>query len=273
MFYIKGFLSYCQDFFGLFWGFWVFLRFFGHFLFLCLVSYIWFLDCFSFSAILASMEVKQMLDINIEKGIAVLAINNPPVNALSSELIAKLKFTLRELNQKTDVKVLIITGSGKTFCAGADIKELSQIKTSREGERFARNGHELMDMVELSDMPVIAAINGACIGGGNELAIACHIRIASENAWFSQPEISLGIIPGFGGTQRLPKLVGKGRAVELILTGEKITNKGRIAIRSCVKAINGAEAEAVLFGRVCETGDKEEGIKAFLEKRQAGFKG
>ena len=244
-----------------------------------------------------------MLDINIEKGIAVLAINNPPVNALSSELIAKLKFTLRELNQKTDVKVLIITGSGKTFCAGADIKELSQIKTSREGERFARNGHELMDMVELSDMPVIAAINGACIGGGNELAIACHMRIASENAWFSQPEINLGIIPGFGGTQRLPKLVGKGRAVELILTGEKITakealstgllnkvvpsdklmdeargvaekiiNKGRIAIRSCLKAINGAEAEAVLFGRVCETGDKEEGIKAFLEKRQAVFK-
>src|SRR4030067_2775059 len=136
MFYIKGFLSYCQDFFG--GGFCVFLRFFGHFLFLCLASYIWFLDCFSFSAILASMEVKQMLDMNIEKGIAVLAINNPPVNALSSELIAELKLTLRELNQKTDVKVLIITGSGKTFCAGADIKELSQIKTSREGERFAR---------------------------------------------------------------------------------------------------------------------------------------
>src|SRR3989338_3550476 len=164
-----------------------------------------------------------MLDINIEKGIAVLAINNPPVNALSSELIAKLKLTLRELNQKTDVKVLIITGSGKTFCAGADIKELSQIKTSREGERFARNGHELMDMV------VIAAINGACIGGGNELAIACHMRIASENAWFSQPEINLGIIPGFGGTQRLPKLVGKGRAIELILTGEKITAKDALS--------------------------------------------
>src|SRR3990167_9461382 len=249
------------------------------------------------------MKDNKLLGMQIENNLAILTLDNPPVNALSKGLIAKLKAAFMDLSKKENIKAVIITGADRTFCAGADVKELAAIKISGEGEALAKNGQGLMDIIEGSASPVIAAINGACVGGGNELAMACHIRIASENAWFSQPEINLGIIPGFGGTQRLPKLIGKGRAVELILTGEKITakealstgllnkvvpsdklmdeargvaekiiNKGRIAIRSCLKAINGAEAEAVLFGRVCETGDKEEGIKAFLEKRQAIFK-
>jgi len=244
-----------------------------------------------------------LLDIHIENNLAMLTINNPPVNTLSRELIARLKAAFLTFNKNGNIKAIIITGTGKTFCAGADIKELAAIKTGKEGEEFAKNGQGLMNMIESSDIPVIAAVNGACIGGGNELAMACHLRIAAANAWFSQPEINLGIIPGFGGTQRLPKLIGKPKAMEFILTGEKITAhealiiglvnkvvpsdklmseakaladkikiKGRIAVNSCLKATYGREDEDKLFGKVCETLDKNEGIEAFLEKRQAVFK-
>jgi len=244
-----------------------------------------------------------LLDTHIENNLATLTINNPPVNTLSRELIARLKAAFLTFNKNGNIKAIIITGTGKTFCAGADIKELAAIKTGKEGEEFAKNGQGLMNMIESSDIPVIAAVNGACIGGGNELAMACHLRIAAANAWFSQPEINLGIIPGFGGTQRLPKLIGKPKAMEFILTGEKITAhealiiglvnkvvpsdklmsetkaladkitvKGRIAVSSCLKAAYGREDEDKLFGKVCETLDKNEGIEAFLEKRQAVFK-
>ena len=244
-----------------------------------------------------------LLDTHIENNLATLTINNPPVNTLSRELIARLKAAFLTFNKNGNIKAIIITGTGKTFCAGADIKELAAIKTGKEGEEFAKNGQTLMNMIESSDIPVIAAVNGACIGGGNELAMACHLRIAAANAWFSQPEINLGIIPGFGGTQRLPKLIGKPKAMEFILTGEKITAhealiiglvnkvvpsdklmseanaladkikiKGRIAVNSCLKAAYGREDEDKLFGKVCETLDKNEGIEAFLEKRQAVFK-
>ncbi|MBI3398154.1 MAG: enoyl-CoA hydratase/isomerase family protein [Deltaproteobacteria bacterium] len=249
------------------------------------------------------MGDNELLDIEVEDNLTTLIINNPPVNALSKELIAKLKTVFIDLNKQDTIKIIIITGGGRTFCAGADIKELAAIKTSKDGEAFAKNGQELMSAIERSAIPVIAAINGACVGGGNELAMACHIRIASENSWFSQPEINLGIIPGFGGTQRLPKLIGRSKAVELILTGDKITakealalglvnkvvgleklmdqakiiggtiaNKGKIATNTCLHAIYGIEREDKLFGKVCATEDKEEGIKAFLEKREAVFK-
>lgn len=244
-----------------------------------------------------------MLGIGRDNNIALFTINNPPVNALSCELIARLKTAFQDLSKENNIKTIIITGAGKTFCAGADIKEMAAIKTRKEGEAFARNGQGLMDMVESATIPVIAAINGACVGGGNELAMACHMRIASENAWFSQPEINLGIIPGFGGTQRLPKIIGRAKAVELILTGDKIgvkealslnlidkivsqeklideakalagifASKGKLAAAACLKAIQGRDAEDKLFGEICETEDKEEGIKAFLEKRKTVFK-
>jgi len=247
--------------------------------------------------------MNKLLDIFIENNLALLTLNNPPVNALSLKLIAGLKETFRDLNKKGNIKIIIITGAGRTFCAGADIKELAAIKTCQEGEVFAKNGQELMDIIESSDIPVITAINGACIGGGNELAMACHIRIASEDAWFSQPEIILGLMPGFGATQRLPRFIGRSKAIELVLTGNKVSakealaigllnkivpraklmdeakelagrivNKSRLAVSLCLKAIYGMEGEDKLFGKVCETEDKDEGIRAFLEKRQAAFK-
>ncbi len=250
-----------------------------------------------------------MLEINIEKGIAVLAINNPPVNALSSELIAKLKLTLRELNQKADVKVLIITGSGKTFCAGADIKEMHAIKPE-EIESFCRWGHKVFDKLEGMGKPVIAAITGFALGGGCELAIACDIRIAGESAKFGQPEVNLGLIPGFGGTQRLSRLVGVAKAKEMILTGkiidakeaesiglvnrvvkdeelmtkaeemaQVIAQKAPIAVKMAKKLINenqeitiGLEKEMNLFAQCFATQDRLEGINAFLEKRKPKFK-
>lgn len=251
-----------------------------------------------------------MIEILTENNIGTLIINNPPMNVLSCNLIDRLRTHFLELTQRENIRAIIITNRGKVFCAGADVNELSAIKTFKEGKEFAEHGRQLMDVIENSNIPVIAAINGACIGGGNELAMACHLRIASENAWFAQPEINLGIIPGFGGTQRLPKLIGRTRAIELILTGERITatealdmgllnkvvhsdlcrdlsaklmieamgiankiaKKGRIAITACLKAVYGLEDEENLFGKVCETVDKNEGIQAFIEKREAVFK-
>ncbi|MBI3600008.1 MAG: enoyl-CoA hydratase/isomerase family protein [Nitrospinae bacterium] len=253
-----------------------------------------------------------LIELSIEGGIAFLLLDNPPLNLLSKDLLLGLKNTIKRLEADSKVKVIIITGKGKFFGAGADIKELSAIKTKREGERFARMGQEILNLIESLEKPVIAAINGPCIGGSNELAMACHLRIASEEAWFSQPEISLGIIPGFGGTQRLPGLVGKARAMETILTGGRIASldafaiglvnkvvkgnelikeakalaaiigsKGMAAVKACLEAVNsgmdtslkkGLDKEARLFGALCETEDKKEGISAFVEKRSPRFK-
>lgn len=253
-----------------------------------------------------------LIEISIEVTAALLTLNNPPLNLLSSSLLLELKDTIEGLKADSKVRVIIITGKGKFFGAGADIKELSAIKTNRKGEKFSRIGQKLFNLIESSGKPVIAAINGPCIGGSNELSMACHLRIASEDAWFSQPEISLGIIPGFGGTQRLPRLVGRARATEMILTGGRITaldafaiglvnkvvkadklieeakalaenigSKGMVAVKACLDAINGGldielkkglDREARLFGMLCETEDKDEGISAFVEKRVPRFK-
>lgn len=253
-----------------------------------------------------------LIESSVENSIVLLTINNPPLNILSHDLLLELKNSIKKLKVDKQVRVIIITGKGKFFGAGADIKELSALKTKREGERFVRIGQDILNIIESLEKPVIAAINGPCIGGSNELAIACHLRIASEEAWFSQPEITLGLILGFGGTQRLPRLIGKARAMEMILTGGRITasealsiglinkvvkgdvlieeakklaanigSKGMLSVKACLEAVNsgmemslkkGLSKEAKLFGRLCEIEDKKEGISAFVEKRVPRFK-
>lgn len=254
----------------------------------------------------------RLIESSVEGGIALLTINNPPLNILSKDVLLELKNTVNELKANDNVRVIIITGKGKYFGAGADIKEISALKTKKEGERFVRMGQEILNLIEYLGKPVIAAINGPCIGGSSELAMACHVRIALEDAWFSQPEITLGLIPGFGGTQRLPRLIGKARAMEMILTGGRITasealsiglvnkvvkgdvlieeakklaenigSKGMLSVKACLEAVNsgmemslkkGLNKEAKLFGKLCETEDKKEGISAFQEKRSPKFK-
>ncbi|UCD56069.1 MAG: enoyl-CoA hydratase/isomerase family protein, partial [Candidatus Hydrogenedentota bacterium] len=209
------------------------------------------------------------------------------------------------------VKVIIITGQGRFFVAGADINQLDTIKEAATGEALAGRGQRVLSKIEQLTKPVICAINGMALGGGCELAMACHMRIAADSAKFGQPEINLGIIPGFGGTQRLARIIGPSKATELILTGEmisaeeaqrlglvnavvpaaqleetaraladKIAMKSMPAVRAALRAIGGGldvsladglALEAKIFGEVCETADKTEGIRAFLEKREANF--
>jgi enoyl-CoA hydratase/carnithine racemase len=209
------------------------------------------------------------------------------------------------------VKAVVITGAGRFFVAGADIRVLAGIPSSREGEEMALVGQAILNKIEAFGKPVIAAINGVCLGGGLELAMCCHIRLAAEGARLGQPEINLGIMPGFGGTQRLARLIGHSKAMELILTGDSISAqeakelglvtqvvaaegllrqaqglarriafKGRLAVRAALQAIQqgtdlglreGLALEAKLFGGLCDTEDKKEGLAAFLEKRQPRF--
>ncbi len=246
--------------------------------------------------------------------IAKVTINRPDkLNALNSTVMKELKELFANLKDDDSVDVVILTGSGeKAFVAGADIKELNSLDAST-GKDFSAQGQQVFNSIENLDKPVIAAVNGFALGGGCEIALACHIRIASDNAKFGQPEVNLGIIPGYGGTQRLARLIGKGRAMEMILTGDmidaktayevglvnkivpqnelmktaeelanKILTKGQIAVRMSVKTINathemgqaeGQKYEAELFGYCCGTNDFKEGTSAFLEKRKPEFKG
>lgn len=245
--------------------------------------------------------------------IGYVTINRPDkLNALNAKAKSELKEVFEDIKNNATVFVVILTGAGeKSFVAGTDIAELTGLGTET-GKTFAENGQSVFNLIENLGKPVIAAVNGYALGGGCELAIACHIRIASENARFGQPEVNLGIIPGYGGTQRFARLIGKGRAMELILTGDaidaqealriglvskvvpqselmrtaeemaqKIASKGQIAVRLAVKAINmtqetnltdGLALEASLFGVCCGSDDFQEGTKAFLEKRKPVFK-
>jgi enoyl-CoA hydratase/carnithine racemase len=244
--------------------------------------------------------------------VATVTINHPPVNVLSGEVLMELEKTMDELGGNKDVKVIILTGTGPVFIAGADIKAMAQIKNSADGKKAAGEGQRIFLKIERMEKPVIAAINGVCLGGGMELAMACHIRMCSDRAKLAQPEITLGIIPGFGGTQRMSRYVGRGKATEWILTGDniapqdakaaglvnhvipeaellrqaqglakKIAMKPAVAIAQALKAINhGLEQSSVdasmaieleAFGRICESPDMQEGIKAFVEKRQPQF--
>jgi enoyl-CoA hydratase len=255
----------------------------------------------------------QNLLIEVKEKIAVVTINRPDkLNALNAQTMNELKSAFTDLNNNNDVYVVILTGSGeKAFVAGADIKELNQLNMI-SGKEFAENGQDVFNIIENLKKPVIAAVNGFALGGGSEIALACHIRLASENAKFGQPEVNLGIIPGYGGTQRLTRLINSGRAMEYILTGDmidaneahriglvnhvypqselmdkalemakKIVSKGQNAIRLAVKAVNivdeisereGQNYEAGLFALCCGTEDFKEGTSAFLEKRKPVFK-
>jgi enoyl-CoA hydratase len=247
-------------------------------------------------------------------GVAFVTVNRPAVrNALNSQTIRDLKSAFEMAKNDEDVRVAILTGSGdKAFVAGADINELAT-QTPINGTEYGLAGQAVFNYLERLGKPVIAAVNGYALGGGCELAMACSFRIASENAMFGQPEVKLGIIPGYGGSQRLPRLVGKGMAMQILLTGDMITAaealriglvnqvvpqaelmpaaeaiarkimvNGPMAVRLCLEAVNqgmdmtlheGQFLEATLFGLICATEDMKEGTRAFLEKRAANFKG
>lgn len=244
--------------------------------------------------------------------IAILTINRPEaLNALNSNLLNQLDLAIDKVIEDEDIYVAIITGQGKAFVAGADISEMKNM-TSVEAREFASKGLKLFRKIETMEKPIIAAVNGFALGGGCELSMCCDIRIASERAKFGQPEVGLGITPGFGGTQRLPRLVGEGRAKELIFTtdiidaneayriglankvvtgevlmdtamemAENIASKGQFAIRYAKESINrGGEVdldtamsiEKNLFGLCFASEDQKEGMAAFLEKRKPNYK-
>lgn len=259
------------------------------------------------------MEYKN-IEVKIEKGIATITINRPKaLNALNTETLEELKNVLEVLQNDDGVKVIVITGAGeKAFVAGADISEMKDMSVF-DAKKFAELGQKVFRKIELMKKPVIAAVNGYALGGGCELALACDIRIASRNAKFGQPEVGLGIIPGFGGTQRLPRIVGVSKAKELIYTGDmidaeealrigliskvveqdklleeaygiakKIMSKGLVAVSLAKEAINkslevdidsGMEYEANAFALCFGTQDQKEGMAAFLEKRAPKFEG
>lgn len=249
-----------------------------------------------------------------EKGVATIFINRPEkLNALNKATIQELHETLKLVDENPDIRVIIITGSGeKAFVAGADIAEFAHFSAEQGAQLAAKGQQILFDFIENMKTPVIAAINGFALGGGLELAMACHFRIASENAKMGLPETSLGVIPGYGGTQRLPQLVGKGRAMEMIMTAgmisaedayraglvnhvvpqadlfstytslaARIMKNSPVAIAKAIEAvnanfisgINGFDVEIQNFGDCFATEDFKEGTTAFLEKRKAEFKG
>ncbi len=164
----------------------------------------------------------QYLNVAVDAKVATVTINNPPVNALGPDVLKNLEATLDELAGRKDVKVIVLTGTGSVFVAGADIKAMAQIQSVADGKKAAGEGQRIFLKIARMEKPVIAAINGVCLGGGMELAMACHIRMCSDRARLGQPEINLGIIPGFGGTQRMSRLVGRGKATEWMLTGDNI---------------------------------------------------
>jgi enoyl-CoA hydratase len=248
-----------------------------------------------------------------ENGILLITINRPDkLNALNKTVLDELNAVIDEVYSNNTIKSAIITGAGaKAFVAGADISEFQGLKHS-EGMNLAQKGQHIFKKIEDSPKPIIAAVNGFALGGGCELAMACHFRIAAENAKFGQPEVNLGLIPGYGGTQRLTQLIGKGRAIELLITGnmlnaatalqyglvnyvvpqEELLTKARtilemantkapLAVGRCIQAANavfdhtkdGFAEEVRLFGECFATQDMIEGTKAFLEKRAPNFQG
>ena len=270
---------------------------------------------FPHDAIISEEASPELLDsVDREGPIVVVTINRPKVlNALNAATLAELDREIAAARDDASVRAIVLTGGGeKSFVAGADINELA-VQTPVSGREHARHGQSLFDRIERLGKPVIAAVNGFALGGGCELAMACTMRIAADTAKFGQPEINLGLIPGYAGSQRLPRLVGRGRALELLLTGNQISAeeayriglvnkvvpaaslqaeakalavslaaKAPVAVRYILEAVAGGlemkfadaqDYEATLFGLVSTTEDMREGTKAFLEKRKADFKG
>jgi len=247
-----------------------------------------------------------------ENNVAYLTITSPPANALSSTLLHDLSEELDKIEQDDRIKAVVIKGNGNFFSAGADIKEFTSLQDAADYQSLAENGQQLFDRMEHFPVPIIAAIHGAALGGGLELAMACHMRIVTENAKLGLPETNLGIIPGFAGTQRLPNYVGRQKAYEMILTGEpisgkeafdiglanhvttendvfekamnlaeKIAAKSRLSINSVMRLIpyakteqfnKGVQEEAREFAEIFGSMDAKEGVQAFIDKRKTNFK-
>lgn len=258
------------------------------------------------------MSVHQNLRIQIDDNIAIVVINRPDkLNALNNQTLQELKEAIQKICLDEQIKAMIITGSGeKAFVAGADIIEIAELGTS-DARPYSEKGQAIFKLIEDCPKPVIAAVNGFALGGGCELAMACHLRVASKNAKLGLPEVSLGILPGFGGTQRLPFLVGKGKALELMLTGRiihapeaaaiglvnqvvekpsdllpackqwisEILKNAPLSIAKVLTSVNAAfrqdgfSVEADCFADLIETDDFNEGTRAFIEKRSPDFKG
>jgi enoyl-CoA hydratase/carnithine racemase len=256
-----------------------------------------------------------LVTLSVEENVALLTIDNPPVNALSQQVTAELMAHLTALENDPDVRVLLITGAGeRAFMAGADIKEFPGLMSGKinAAARFAKNGHRMFNALDNFPKPTVAVVNGLALGGGCELALACDFRIAADTAQFGLPEIKLGIFPGGGGTQRLPRLIGESRAKELMFLGDpisaqeaqkiglanrvaplaglmeeafafakKLSSRPGVAQELIKQAVNrgmqvsleeGLLIEADLFARVFVTEDAREGVSAFIEKRKAQFK-
>jgi enoyl-CoA hydratase len=255
----------------------------------------------------------QTIALAVADRVATLTLNRPDkLNALNDEMIEELGVAVDEIGERTDIGGVILTGAGRAFVAGADITELER-HGGIAAKALSRRGQLVFNRLEALPKPVIAAVNGFALGGGCELAMACHVRIASDAAKFGQPEVKLGLIPGYGGTQRLPRLVGKGRALQLLMTGEMIdaaeafriglVNRvvpagelikaatemlgqmlanAPLALASCIEMANrgydlsmgdALHMEATTFGLLAATTDMREGTTAFLEKRPPKFKG
>lgn len=256
------------------------------------------------------MELKNLL-IEKNEGICTVKINNPQtLNSLNSEVLAELEYSFDQIREDNEIQIVVLTGEGKAFVAGADISYMSKLNPA-EAKKFSEDGSRLFRKIETLNKVVIAAVNGYALGGGCELAMACDIRIASIKAKFGQPEVGLGIIPGFSGTQRLARLIGIGRAKELIFTGlhidaeeayrvglvnkvtdkdnlmeetykmvDKIKSNSRIALNYAKESINrgtetdietGISYESNMFGLCFASEDQNEGMTAFLEKRHPNF--
>ncbi|MDV6378138.1 enoyl-CoA hydratase [Sporosarcina sp. GW1-11] len=253
--------------------------------------------------------------ITLEKDghVALAKIDHPPANALSTKLIEEVDQLLTKVEHDEEVRVVVLCGEGRFFSAGADIKEFTTVETGEEFSELSAKGQEVFERLESFSKPIIASIHGAALGGGLELAMACHIRLVTKSAKLGLPELQLGLIPGFAGTQRLPKLVGVAKAAEMMLTSDpisgeeavqwglanhaytdeelmeatlklakKISQKSPIAMKHALHMLsyskdpsyyNGVEAEAKSFGEVFVSADAKEGIQAFIEKRQPTFIG